>query len=603
MSELTNVFARNMRDLTTPTSTGANPNTFDNAKIPIGNAPQGFEGIEALTVKQIKELAAEGREEELDALNLKIKNEEIRAKEVEATLINDKANKASTLSGYGITDAYTQGQIDSKVNNLESKKADTSYVDDVVGAMSTDASKQYATLALANADIANIALNKNVFVSEAVNGGYWYKATAEATSLTKSPYDPLVQSKNYTDSEINNLGILHTASNVTSFAVVDEDDKRTWIEADDAGKPTEYSASLMAESVGLEQNSSTFLSVAIVDEDDTRTWLEADEAGKPTPYAAGKIIEAIDYNDAVTPSAVKSTYQTQSIKAVSGPDINCVGDSMTAGAGSNGNPYSKVLQDLLMASGSNAVVHNSGVGGETSPTITARMGGYSFQVRVTGGVIPATTTPVEITFDQINGQRVRPLLQGNGGASGFIGDLAGVRGSITLVKPNGGNTWDEANYYTFTRSVAGSEVIVNRPEPFVTDYAKARQGDIKIIWIGQNGPSTERAIQDAKAIIQSMQALDKRYIVISKPTATPADDAAFFAEFGDRFIAAKKYLVEFGLADAGITPTEQDITDMENYTIPLPLCNNTTDRLHWNAAGYSVLANLIFKKLNQLGWI
>lgn len=459
----------------------------------------------------------------------------------------------------------------------------------------------FSTLAEFDSKKSTIPANSVVIIDEA--GENQGTNTWDGTNLTKSPYDPLVQSKNYTDNEINNLGISHTASNFISVAIVDEDDKRTWIEADEAGKPTDYSTSLISESVGIERNNSPFLSVAIVDEDDTRTWLEADEAGKPTPYAAEKIIEAIDYNDAVTPSAVKSTYQTQSIKAVSGPDVDCVGDSMTAGAGGGGNPYSRVLQNLLTTAGSEAIVRNSGVGGETAPTITARMGGYSFQVRVTDGVIPATTTPVVITLDQINGQTVRPLLQGNGGASGFTGDLAGVKGSIALVKPNGGSTWDSANYYTFTRSVAGNEVVVNRPEPFVTDYAKARQGDIKIIWIGQNGPSTERAIQDAKAIIQSMQALDKRYIVISKPTATPVDDAAFFAEFGDRFIAAKKYLVEFGLADAGITPTEQDLTDMVNYVIPLPLCSSTTDRLHWSATGYSVLANLIFKKLNQLGWI
>ena len=68
--------------------------------------------------------------------------------------------------------------------------------------MQTGASKQYATLALANADIANIALNKNVFVSESANGGYWYKATAGATSLTKSPYDPLTQAKDFTNSRL-----------------------------------------------------------------------------------------------------------------------------------------------------------------------------------------------------------------------------------------------------------------------------------------------------------------------------------------------------------------------------------------------------------------
>ena len=58
------------------------------------------------------------------------------------------------------------------------------------------AAYQYNTLAEANADIANIALNQNVNV---VDSGLYYKVTAGATSLTKSPYDPLTQAKSYAD--------------------------------------------------------------------------------------------------------------------------------------------------------------------------------------------------------------------------------------------------------------------------------------------------------------------------------------------------------------------------------------------------------------------
>jgi len=61
------------------------------------------------------------------------------------------------------------------------------------------AAYQYNTLAEANADIANIALNQNVNV---VDSGLYYKATAGATTLTKSAYDPLTQAKTYTDVEI-----------------------------------------------------------------------------------------------------------------------------------------------------------------------------------------------------------------------------------------------------------------------------------------------------------------------------------------------------------------------------------------------------------------
>ena len=63
--------------------------------------------------------------------------------------------------------------------------------------------KSYATLSAANADIANIPLGVSVKILSAENGGDYYKATEEATSLTKSPYDPATQaintSKNYAD--------------------------------------------------------------------------------------------------------------------------------------------------------------------------------------------------------------------------------------------------------------------------------------------------------------------------------------------------------------------------------------------------------------------
>lgn len=116
-----------------------------------------------------------------------IKSETFTKSEV-TSLVSPKANAVDV---YKITETYTKSEVD----GLVTPKADKTYVDTAVGAISTDASKQYATLVLANADIANIALNKIVFVSEAANGGYWYKATAGATSLTKSPYDSLAQAK------------------------------------------------------------------------------------------------------------------------------------------------------------------------------------------------------------------------------------------------------------------------------------------------------------------------------------------------------------------------------------------------------------------------
>lgn len=75
------------------------------------------------------------------------------------------------------------------------------YVDSALSDLSTAANKFYPTLALANADIANILVNQPIHVGEAVNGGLWYKATSGATALIKSAYDPLTLSKAYTDNK------------------------------------------------------------------------------------------------------------------------------------------------------------------------------------------------------------------------------------------------------------------------------------------------------------------------------------------------------------------------------------------------------------------
>lgn len=65
--------------------------------------------------------------------------------------------------------------------------------------------RSYSTLAEANADIAYIALDTKVTVLSATDGGLWYKATAGATSLTKSPYDTFGLSKAFTNEVVSNL--------------------------------------------------------------------------------------------------------------------------------------------------------------------------------------------------------------------------------------------------------------------------------------------------------------------------------------------------------------------------------------------------------------
>lgn len=108
----------------------------------------------------------------------------------------------------GVLQQWKGGVWKSAVESELADKADKTYVDTV----RNESVRFYQTLAEANADIANIAVNQAVQVGESgENGGLWYKATEGATTLTKSAYDPLTQAKIYSDNltrnyETKNIG-------------------------------------------------------------------------------------------------------------------------------------------------------------------------------------------------------------------------------------------------------------------------------------------------------------------------------------------------------------------------------------------------------------
>lgn len=67
----------------------------------------------------------QGGDQDLAELRQAIDNEVNRAKQAEQKLTNDlnnKANKSTTLAGYGITNAYTKLETDNKVNTAVANK-------------------------------------------------------------------------------------------------------------------------------------------------------------------------------------------------------------------------------------------------------------------------------------------------------------------------------------------------------------------------------------------------------------------------------------------------------------------------------------------------
>lgn len=312
----------------------------------------------------------------------------------------------------------------------------------------------------------------------------------------------------------------------------------------------------------------------------------------------------------MVPSQFKSSYNATTISIASGPDIIAMGDSLTAGAGGGGTTYSSVL-----AAATGRTVRNSGVGGETSIGINARQGGQPYLLLPSGNQIPASGG-VTVALSLPSGLSSWPLLQGTGTGGTMHGTLAGVPGVLTLTQPsNPGYTHNATDYYTFTRDAAGSVISVSRPTAFYVDFNEGRRGDIYCYWYGRNNlTATAQVVGDISSSILHQQALDKRFLVLSVLNGTnEASGSANYnsiitlntqlmQSYGRRYVDVRSYLVNYGLADAGITPTAQDTTDISGDCIPTSL-HATSDTIHLNAAGYTVVGNLVATRLAELGWL
>ena len=116
-----------------------------------------------------------------------------------------KADKATTLAGYGIEDAYTKTQVDSSITAV------------------SGGHKAYQTLAAAQAAKASLPVNTVVEVTNdptaANNGTYQWNGT----TLTKSVYDPLTQAKAYTDANlVTAKNDIKAKSNINFFKGFDQ---------------------------------------------------------------------------------------------------------------------------------------------------------------------------------------------------------------------------------------------------------------------------------------------------------------------------------------------------------------------------------------------
>lgn len=349
-------------------------------------------------------------------------------------------------------------------------------------------------------------------------------------------------------------------------------------------------------------------------------------AAAPMAYSSENAESALTPEEEISQLNIRHA-EALSVIADKLPGIVCWGDSLTSGPGGNAMSYplalgNRVTQEItntydplvslsdeakaLVAADDYKIsvpVVNMGVGGETTYTILARNGAIPF-VTASAITIPAGKTPVSISLRSQDGHQVDPLLQGTAGMEYVT--ISGVRGVIT-------NT----SGYKFTRSEAGDRVSVPAGTEVVTAGSENYRDYATVIYIGQNnnryGTSTNYKstdydyadlVRQQRAIIDHQTANNDKFVIVGLHMAEPRYRTALEnymqAEYGDKFLNLRKYLCTSSMDDAGLTPTQNDIWRMQAGYAPLSLM--TGDLLHFNSKGYELIGNLVYDKMEQLGY-
>lgn len=314
------------------------------------------------------------------------------------------------------------------------------------------------------------------------------------------------------------------------------------------------------------------------------------------------------------------------------PGIICWGDSLTTGSSGNLS-YPYVLQKLIntymcdiydFRSSISSIedytklrdsdfkvsipVVNMGAGQENSATILGRSGVAPFVVKA-DFEIPAETVAVPITFTAANGATVAPLIAGNEGVNPVTID--GVEGTLSIVTASAG--WKQYKY-EFTRLTAGDPVSVKKGTEIFPAVADEYTDYIHVVWIGtyDNYRKPEELVQDVRKILERQTGNTERYLVLGPCTYggswkqvnaanLDAIDSAMLQAFGSRYVNVRKYLIEDGLRDAGVTPTREDATNLSKGFVPYSFQSNASGA-DLNGMAYALVGKLVYERMERLGY-
>lgn len=263
------------------------------------------------------------------------------------------------------------------------------------------------------------------------------------------------------------------------------------------------------------------------------------------------------------------------------------GDSLTAGAGADGEHYPRQAARLF---GCQRDVSNQGVGGQSSTAIAARMNAVPTLLTLLGNQIPATgaVTVTQRTTTPVTNQGPFPL----------DGSLCGVAGQLAASTSDAGATYS----YQFVRSGEGAPKSCPAGSRFFPNAGLALRDRIAWLWLGRNGAAADHNIfDDIAAAVASLG--HQRFLVGSVlPSANDSADAVdrwialnarLGATYGDHFVDI------VGALQAAGDGSADDTADLAKHIIPRSL---RSDAIHLNARGYAIVARVFHDATVAQGW-
>lgn len=281
-------------------------------------------------------------------------------------------------------------------------------------------------------------------------------------------------------------------------------------------------------------------------------------------------------------------------------DIACIGDSLTFGttgvSSVSANPYPSVLAELT-----GKTVTNRGIGGELAENIVFR-GNAGEIIFADGGQANRAYTNSEIT--DVYGNTLNLLRNVTGNKMDI--EINGETCKLELTT-KGNNQYGANDIYTLSGYSGTSFKMPTRAKALIGQNKKA---DITIFEMGTNNLAKlsydvsdylEVIIPLVKDCIRNV----KNPIIIGLPTCNNLTrqqhttiDTALQEICGNVYIPMHKYLSNYGIYLADLTPTPQDETDMTDGKVPVSLMS--ADGVHLNDSGYLAMGTIVANFLQAI---